>query len=226
MTIFRLRQPPGFACRRISLCCRRACSAASSVREPPHNLSALFASLTTNNLAQKLAQASSPHVQELSREFRETVSVAFAFENQIEVCLPSPQKIQMGNIVGSIIPPHASSLGKSILANLPEQRRERLLRTYGINRLTEQTIVDEVELSREFAAVRARGYATDLEESTLEGCCFGAPILDGAGYAIGAVSVSSPKMRCVHPEKLLPALRGAAEAISRAMQLRSDSFRR
>ena len=77
-----------------------------------------------------------PPLRDLSREFRETVSLAMRFENRIEVVatIESPQLIRMGNTVGRIVPPHASSLGKAITAFQPEDVRERLIRSYGIHR--------------------------------------------------------------------------------------------
>jgi IclR family acetate operon transcriptional repressor len=178
-------------------------------------LSPLVATMILNSVAHNLVQAASPLVHELNREFRETVSVACLFENHIEVVLtrPSTQRIQMGNILGSIIPPHASSLGKCIVAYQSEVRRERLLRTYGISPLTPKTITDELELSKELELVRERGYATDLEETTLGGYCFGAPIREHS-QVVGAISLSIPSMRCEHQEKLISAVVSTAAAIS------------
>jgi len=182
-------------------------------------LSPLIASVVPNRLLSKSVQVAAPVMKELSREFRETVSLAFLFENHIEVIsvIESPQKVQMGNIVGSIIPPHASSLGKCITATQPEWRRERLLRTYGINQLTPYTITDEVQLKNELDAVRSRGFAVDMEESTLGGCCFGAPIFAEGNHAIAAISISMPKMRLEDREKVIAAVKSAASAISRQL---------
>jgi len=90
----------------------------------------------------------------------------------------------------------------------------------GIHRFTDHTITDEVELRREFEGVRAQGFSTDAEESVLEGCCFGAPILDADGHSIAAISVSSPKMRMRDEElrtRLIEATRRAADGVSRAL---------
>jgi IclR family acetate operon transcriptional repressor len=181
-----------------------------------YTLSPTVSYLVPNRLLNRLLQVAAPRMKELGREFRETVSLAFLFKNHIEVVevVESPQRIQMGNIVGSIIPPHASSLGKSITAGQPESRREMLLRTYGISQLTPCTITDEVELKKELDLVRVRGYATDIEESVLGGCCFGAPILDDAGHPVAAISISVPKMRLENQDKLISTLRTAATTIS------------
>jgi DNA-binding IclR family transcriptional regulator len=169
-----------------------------------------------------LVDMTTPSLRELSREFCETVTLAMHFENRIEVIatLESPHLIRMGNTVGRIVPPHASSLGKAIAAFQREDVRDRLIRSYGIHRFTDHTITDEMELKREFERVRSRGYSTDAEESVLEGCCFGAPILDADGHAVAAMSVSSPKMRMRDEQlqkRLVSTLRRAAEGVSRAL---------
>ena len=71
-----------------------------------------------------LVDAALPALKDLNREFRETVSLAMRFENRIEVVatLESPHLIRMGNTVGRIVPPHASSLGKAIAAFQPRRR--------------------------------------------------------------------------------------------------------
>jgi DNA-binding IclR family transcriptional regulator len=168
-----------------------------------------------------LVAATAPALRELSREFCETVTLAMHFDNRIEVVatLESPHLIRMGNTVGRIVPPHASSLGKAITAFQPEEVRDRLIRSYGIHRFTDHTITDEMELKREFERIRARGYSTDAEESVLEGRCFGAPILNVEGHAVAAISVSSPKMRMREEslqKRLIAALRRAADAVSPA----------
>ena len=117
-------------------------------------------------------------MQQLSRQLRETTSLAALFDNRIEVIavVESPQPIRMSNIVGHILPPNASSLGKAITAFQNEERREKLLRSYGVYRFTEHTITDRTDLDREYARVREQKFATDLEESVSDGHCFGVPI--------------------------------------------------
>lgn len=173
-----------------------------------------------------LVDAALPLLKDLNREFRETVSLAMRFDNRIEVVatLESPHLIRMGNTVGRIVPPHASSLGKAIAAFQSEDVRERLVRSYGIHRFTENTVTDEVELKREYERIRLGGSSTDQEESVLEGCCFGVPILDAHGDAIAAISISLPKMRLRDEQlqkRVVAGIRRAAESIARQCVKRS-----
>jgi IclR family acetate operon transcriptional repressor len=169
-----------------------------------------------NQLVKQVVDASRTWMKSLSQEFRETISLAFLFENHIDVTavLDSPHRVSMGNMVGGIIPPHASSLGKCITAFQPDGRRERLLRSFSLVRFTPSTVVEEVILSKELDLVRAQGYAADLEESTLGGCCLGAPIFAKDGQAIAAISISMPKMRFANQERLIAAVKDAAAAIT------------
>jgi DNA-binding IclR family transcriptional regulator len=173
-------------------------------------------------LISDLLEAAGPPMRELSREFGETVSLAARFENRLEVVatIESPQLIRMGNTVGRILPPHASSLGKAITAHQPEEVRERLIRSYGINRFTAHTITDEVALKGELERVRERGYSIDEEESVLEGRCFGAAIVGADGEVYAAISLSLPKMRIRDKQtetRLVAALRRTADQISAAL---------
>ncbi len=169
-----------------------------------------------NQLAKQVVDASRPVMKNLSQVFRETISLAFLFDNHIEVVavIDSPHRVSMGNMAGGIIPPHASSLGKAITAFQPDERREHLLRSFSLVRFTASTIVEETILSKELDLVRAQGFATDLEESTIGGCCLSGPILGKDGHAVGAISISMPKMRFVNQERLIEAVKEAASTIT------------
>jgi IclR family acetate operon transcriptional repressor len=158
-------------------------------------------------------------MQHLSRQFRETTSMAALFENRIEVIavVESPQPLRLSNIVGHILPPNASSLGKVITAFQAEERREKLLRSYGIYRFTEKTITYRTELDQEFVHVREQKFATDLEESVCDRHCFGVPIFGAGGEVGAAISVSLPKARVLdaeHRKAILAGLRAAADQIA------------
>ena len=169
-----------------------------------------------NHLLKQVDEASRTWMKNLSQEFRETISLAFLFASHIEVIavIDSPHRVSMGNMVGGLIPPHASSLGKCITAFQSDTRRDMLLRSFGLVRFTPSTIVEEITLNQELHLVRAQGYASDLEESTLGGCCISAPIFGKDGQAVAAISVSTPKMRFTNQERLIAAVKDAAGAIT------------
>lgn len=90
---------------------------------------------------------------------------------------------------------HASSLGKAILAALPEKTVTQILHRVGMARFTDRTIIDPQALLEELAAVRKRGWAIDDEERSEGLRCVGAPVFNEHGEVIGALSVSGPTVR-------------------------------
>lgn len=169
----------------------------------------------------RFLDAALPCMKELVRQHRETVSLAAVFENHAEVVyvMESPEIIRMGNVVGRILPPNSSSLGKAIVAFQNEDRRERLIQSFGVYRFTETTIVDAAELQQELENVRRRGFATDMEESVPHGCCYGVPIFGPAEQAVGAISMSMPKQRhtAERGPQLVTAMHAAARCIEGAL---------
>ena len=172
-------------------------------------------------LLNQLIRESAPLLDQLALEFRETVGLAALFENHVEVVavIESPQLVRMGNTLGRILPPHASSLGKAIAAFQTLPVRERLLRSYGTPVFTPNTVSDEMALRSEFEKVRECGYAEDREESNPGGCCFGAPILRSTGFAIAAVSLSMPRIRLTEDsqKQVILAIKRTASEISRKL---------
>src|ERR1700761_6428564 len=114
----------------------------------------------------KLHRIGVPYLEALTRENEETSTLAALFENRVEVIavVESPHVIRMSNVVGHILPPNASSLGKAIVAFQAQEQREKLLRSFGIYRFTTHTITDRKELSREYEFIREHKYAIDREE--------------------------------------------------------------
>src|SRR5215831_2666739 len=180
-------------------------------------------SVASRQFLARLMRVAMPYMQEISRELHETVSLAALFENRVEVIavVESSQPLRMSNVVGHIVPPNASSLGKVICAFQSESRREKLLRSYGIYRFTENSITDRRDLDREFAAIRAQGFAVDREESVYNGNCFGVPVFGEPGEAVAAMSVSLPKVRVRGPEhelELAGKLKSLAAQVATEMQ--------
>ncbi|AJY44925.1 IclR family transcriptional regulator [Martelella endophytica] len=90
--------------------------------------------------------------------------------------------------IGEYLPVHAGGTSKVLMAYLPEDERERLLRKNPVA-LTERTITDRDRLRQELAAVRAQGWAEDRGEYSLSVSAFAAPIRDNTGVVIAALSV-------------------------------------
>ena len=100
------------------------------------------------------------------------------------------------------------------------------MRSSGIYRFTDHTIVDRSELHREWERVQLQRFAVDREESVYDGVCFAVPISGESGEVNAAISVSLPKSRlrnAEHEAAIIEALTAAATQI--AADLRSAAGR-
>lgn len=116
-----------------------------------------------------------------------------------------PKAVQTASTIGRREYLHCISLGKAILAHLPEERVEEIVDKHGLQQFTRKTIASREELFERLDQVRERGYAIDDEEK-IEGLrCVAAPVLSDSDV-LGAVSVSGPssRMRGERFEKELP----------------------
>lgn len=178
----------------------------------------------TLDMAECLRELARPILEELGRQFDETVSLSYLFTDYIQVLdtVETFHPIRVTNRAGRIIPPHCSSMGKAILAHQDNETADRMLETYGLNRRTEHSITDRQTLRREVEKARDEGYAVDREESMLGGICYGAPIFCG-GSVIGALSVSTPVQR-LNAEREEAIRTGVIEAAKRVSEVVQKHF--
>ena len=146
-----------------------------------------------------LVDAARPPMDALAAETGETVVLSVPAGNAaLDVAQTGAgHRIRASTWIGRRTPLHASSDGKVFLAfgALALSSDARL------EALTGQTVTDRQELERQLAATRQRGWAPavgELEEG-LNGVA--APIVDGEGGCVAALSVSGPVYR-VPPERL------------------------
>jgi IclR family transcriptional regulator, acetate operon repressor len=109
--------------------------------------------------------------------------------------LESHHAIRAFHRPGARGPLHASSLGKAMLAWLPEPTVTQILHRVGLPKLTERTIVDPQALLADLALTRQRGWAIDDEERADGLRCTGAPVFNEHAEVIGALSISGPTIR-------------------------------
>lgn len=112
-------------------------------------------------------------------------------------------------------PLHASSLGKSILAQLSVEEQDAYLGST-LQKHTSQTLIDPEMLRSDLALIRSRGFATSFRENWPNENGVGAAIRDSTGLPTAAISISAPaervdEARCL---ELGPLLAEAAGRIS------------
>lgn len=106
-----------------------------------------------------------------------------------------PQSIRMMCTIGTRNHLHSTSMGKALLAFLPDEEQILLVEKLVLIPCTAATITRRDFLTKELANVRKQGFAIDNEESEAGVRCVGAPIFDHTGRAFAAISISGPAYR-------------------------------
>jgi IclR family acetate operon transcriptional repressor len=139
----------------------------------------------------------------------------------------SRKPYRLASRVGMTLRLHTTSIGKAILAELPDAEARALLRRTGLARHTSATVVDEDVLLGQLREIRRLGYAVDDEENETGVRCVGAVVRDHLGTPVGAISVSylagDPEQPPV-PE-LGRLVTGTAAAVSAGLGHRPDGAR-
>jgi DNA-binding IclR family transcriptional regulator len=121
--------------------------------------------------------------------------------------------------VGSLLPAHATALGKILLAYHPYAAAE--ITKAGLAAYTDATITDPERLERELVRVRERGWASDVGELHHGQVSCAAPIIDRRGATVGAMGIFGPPERLLAARQprgdLLAHVREAARAVSREL---------
>lgn len=94
--------------------------------------------------------------------------------------------------VGQNLYLNQTACGKAILANLPSERRERIIEEHGLPARTDETLTNRDELVAELETVRERGYAVADEEYTEGLRAIAAPAFNADNIVIGSLVVAGP----------------------------------
>ena len=134
--------------------------------------------------------------EELAADLGETVNIAIMDgERAVNISqVRGPAAISSHNWVGRGTPLHATSSGKVLLAFAPDSVRKVAL-SRDLQRFTSATITDPDVLQRELDLTLERGWGSTVEEYEIGLSALAAPVRDGDGDVVAAVSVAGPSFR-------------------------------
>jgi DNA-binding IclR family transcriptional regulator len=105
-----------------------------------------------------------------------------------KIDVPGPARITT-TWVGRRISPHASGIGKALLAFLPEEELNRRFRSKVPWRYNNRTICSLDRLKKNLANIRNLGYSVSDQESQVGYRGVGAPVFDSEGKCVAAISL-------------------------------------
>ena len=135
---------------------------------------------------------------EMSRRSHETVSLATPAPGGV-ICLDrldSPHTIiTVCTPIGAMFPAHCTAAGKAILAYLPDDEIQAMVKRTGLRQYTPFTITQMTRLKENLRLIRQRGYAVDHQELERGLSGVAAPVLSAHEHVIAAVGIAGPTLR-------------------------------
>ena len=182
----------------------------------PRTLQLGYAFLSANNYRPVIQQ----HLEDITAQIGESSSLGVLDGSDVIYVARSaaPHRLMAITLsVGTRLPAVATSMGRALLAQLPEDELEALLETLTLERYTERTIVDKDELRVRLRQVRQQGYCIVDQELDSALRSLAVPTFDANGKLLGAINVSTNAARidlATLTERFLPLLQEKTRQIA------------
>ncbi len=168
-----------------------------------------------------LQTSARPVTEELMEKTQTSVFLGILNWDQVTILdiVESRQELNITAPVGSTIPLFAGAVGKVFLASMAKEQADKIIKSKGLPRFTDNSIVDTDLYFNELRQVREKGYAVDDEEYILGVRAVASPLmglgqLRSAIWAVGfKANLDKKKMQTLTGET-----QKAARTISRRIQ--------
>jgi IclR family transcriptional regulator, pca regulon regulatory protein len=158
-----------------------------------------------------LPDVAAPHVEELVAKLHESSSISVLDGQHVVyvVRVPTKRIMTVAISVGTRFPAYATSMGRVLLAALPEEELSRYLAEAAFAPLTDRTVTDAAQLRDILAQVAEQGYSI-VDQELEEGLrAVAAPIRGAPDVGTAAINVSAHAARvsiAALRQQILPAL--------------------
>ena len=179
----------------------------------------------------ELRHVAAPHLQRLCDETGHTVNMGILDDVDVvyvERCRASRSRqneIDLDLHVGSRLPAYCTSLGKVLLAFLPDDERDEIVGRIEFARRGPNTLTSKATLLADLERVRATGIAVNNEELAYGLRSVAVPVLSGDGEAVAAVNLAAHRAMASLDDlvaRLGPLMQRTAAEISAQLGYRSD----
>jgi IclR family transcriptional regulator, pca regulon regulatory protein len=172
-----------------------------------------------------VSQIAQPHLEDLAEELHESCSVSVLDgDDLVYVARASANRIMtIALTVGTRLPAYPTSMGRILLAHLPEPELDAYLRRTTMLKLTEHTITEPSELLEVLATARSRGWTAVDQELEAGVRSIAVPIRDSSRKVVAAINASAHAARVpmrTLEKQFLPRLQEAARQIDSELAAR------
>ncbi|MEW5912777.1 MAG: IclR family transcriptional regulator C-terminal domain-containing protein [Thermodesulfobacteriota bacterium] len=142
----------------------------------------------------ELRKMAESHLRRFSEQIKATVNLSVLDDTEVLVLFRNEVQrfFKFDLQPGSKLPSYCTSMGKVLLAALPETELRSRVARIKLERMTPYTITDPRKLLRELLRVRRQGMAESDKEASLALYSLAVPLLDHRRKVVAAVNISLP----------------------------------
>jgi IclR family transcriptional regulator, KDG regulon repressor len=97
--------------------------------------------------------------------------------------------------IGKRKPPHYGMLGKTLMAYLPDEEVDELLKRYPLKKIAPRTVVLPKTFKKHLKEIRTKGYTYEDNEAAMGMVGIAAPVRNHLGEVIAAVGITFPSFK-------------------------------
>jgi len=162
--------------------------------------------------------AAQPVLEEVSEQLGEATSIAVFDDGAVVyVARAATRRIMAVNLgVGSRLPAYCTSLGRVLLAAMPQEQMSQELSKFELVAHTRFTVTSRRRIEEILAETRTEGFAVNDQELEIGLRAIAVPVRNVVGATVAAMNISAQASRVTRRELLekgLPLLRAAAERL-------------
>lgn len=170
----------------------------------------------------QLPQVVQPWLDQLTEQISQSCSVAILDETEIVYLARASQRrvMSIGLMPGSRLPAHSTSMGRVLLAAMPDAEGRRVIEASDLSPRTRFSLTDPEEIMAQVQTARTRGYAMVDQEVEISLRSLAVPVLNSKGAVVAALNTGMAATQ-PDPEELvesyLPALLKVQAGIARIL---------
>lgn len=167
-----------------------------------------------------LPQIVQPWLDQLSDNVGQSSSVSILDETEIVYIARAAQKrvMSIGLLPGSRLPAHCTSMGRVLLAALPDAEVRVILECSDLTPRTARSLTESAEIMGAIAQVRKDGYALIREEVEMGLQSIAVPVLNAHGQTVAALNIGMSTASAKPLTDLLPELKRVQNGLQRVLR--------
>lgn len=162
-----------------------------------------------------------PIAEQVSRELNETIQLAVLDGVNVTFIakVDSSRPVRLVTYVGRQLPAHATAVGKVVLAHEPDSVVRKVIDA-GLTKVGPNTITDKRRFLAALTEIRRQGYATEVEESTVNLSCYSAPVFDALNRVVAGVTICIPttEIPVRRRREMIAAVRDVANQVTESLR--------